>query len=99
VDDDSRNICFFTFSLTGDTSVSTRIEDDFLRDNCFKVIAEGTKDLKLCDDIQEEELAAECRNNTKHGVSSITVLTPEKLAAATNTTRAGGSLNPAGSIC
>jgi hypothetical protein len=100
LDEDSRNTCLLVLSLTGDTSVCTRIGDDYMRDSCFKIIAEGTKDLELCDDIQNEELAAECRNITRHGGTSGIVATPEQLAAATKTARAGGgSLNPAGSIC
>jgi hypothetical protein len=98
-DEDSRNTCFLLFSLTGDTSVCTRIMDDYMRDSCFKIIAEGTKDLELCDDIQDEELAAECRNVTSHGGTSGIVATPEQLAGATRTARTGGSLNPAGSVC
>jgi hypothetical protein len=98
-DEDSRNTCFLGFSITGDTSVCTRILDDYMRDSCFKIIAEGTKDLELCDDIQNEGLAAECRNVTKHGGTSGIVATPEQLAGATRTARTGGSLNPAGSVC
>jgi len=99
-DEDSRNTCFLGFSITGDTSVCTRIADDYLRDSCFKIIAEGTKDLELCDDIRNEELAAECRNVTKHGGTSGIVATPEQLAEATRKARTkGGSLNPAGSVC
>jgi hypothetical protein len=97
-DDDSRNTCFLGFSITGDTSVCTRITDDYVRDSCVKIIAEGTKDIALCDDIQNEELAAECRNVTRHGGTSGIVATPEQLAEATRRARSQ-SPNPAGSIC
>jgi len=99
-DENSRDTCFLVFSMTGDTSVCTRIGDDYMRDGCFKIIAEGTKDLELCDEIQNEEMAAECRNITKHGGTSGIVTTPEQLAEAANKNRrTGGSFNPAGSVC
>jgi len=97
-DESSRDTCFLALSLLGDTSVCTRIADDYERDSCVEIIAEGTRDSSLCDDIQLDELKAECKNNTKHGVAAVQVLKPEQVAEVTKTAR-GGSTNPAGSVC
>jgi hypothetical protein len=96
-DEDSKNTCFLVFSITGDTSVCTRITEDYLRDNCIKIIAEGTKDLELCNDIQGEDLLAECRNNTKHGVSGIPILTAEQIAQVRKPP--APPTNPVASVC
>jgi hypothetical protein len=99
-DEDSRNTCFLALSLAGDTSVCTRIADDMLKDHCFKIIAEGTSDPELCDDIEDKALAAECRNNTRHGVNAGTVMNASQLGEARQRLKSpNAGLNPAGTIC
>ena len=99
-DEDSRNTCFLALSLSGDTSVCTRISSDMLKDHCIKIISEGTSDPGLCDDVEDKGLAAECRNNTKHGVNAGTVLNATQLAEAQKRIKSTKTdSSPAGSIC
>lgn len=65
-DEDTKNTCFLAFSIYGETSVCTRITDEYERDACIQIIAEGTNATDLCDDIQDQDMAAECRGTIKN---------------------------------